>query len=224
MKRAILISTLILSVTLLNAQFSIGPTAGYGHSWYTNDDVNVPTLEYQFHPHMNAGIEMLYSFSGPMAISAAFKYSGEGATYTYQSSGNSIKAKTRASYFRIPLQVVYHFGDAASSVRPRISAGPSFGFLTGGKQTVYVDGNENLTQDSKDFLETFDFGINTSAGVVFKVGQTAWLSTVVNYYHGLSNMYKTTNFDVESRNLGLNVGLHFPLGGSSRTTTTTTTQ
>ena len=213
MKKLLLISGVLLSVSIVNAQFSIGPSAGFGHSWYVNDEVDEPaTLEYQFHPHMNAGIELLYSCPGAIAISAAFKYSGEGATYTYESSGTTIKTKTRASYLRIPLQVVYHFGDAMNTVRPRISAGPSFGFLTGGKAETFVDGTSNLEQKAKDFLESFDFGINTSAGVSFKVGQRSVMSVVANYYHGLSNMYKGTDFDVEGRNLGINLGLHIPVG------------
>jgi outer membrane protein W len=68
---------------------------------------------------------------------------------------------------------------------PKVYAGPSFGFLTGGKTNVNVDGVVSKT-DTKDQIKNFDFGATAGAGLNFKVAPRTWLNTDVAYYQGLT--------------------------------------
>src|SRR5688500_18910708 len=127
MKNLIAVSAFTLVVFIAKAQnLSIGPTAGVGHSW---NNAEVGTADKAFHTYYNIGAKLVYSFVTRWGISGDIKFSSEGQTV--KTSGAKLSA--RANYIRVPLHGIYFFGKFGDRVRPKISVGPSFGFLVGGK-------------------------------------------------------------------------------------------
>jgi outer membrane protein W len=203
MKKLILVSVLMISITLIHAQnLSFGPTIGFGHSWTTTPLVNA---ERAFHPSYNIGGKMVYSFVTNWGISGDIRFSSEGQTVKVTNSDAKIKA--RANYIRIPLQGIYFFGKFGDMIRPKISIGPSFGFLVGGKITNSINESESKIKDS---WNNFDFGINAAAGANIRIARATWLNLDATYYHGLTNVPK---FDVHGkyRQIGINIGVTLPV-------------
>jgi outer membrane protein W len=206
MKKCFLGLAIILFATAASAQnLSFGPTAGFGHSWTSLDK---GSADGRFHPSYNFGGKIVYSFVPHWGVSADVKFSSEG-----QSIGpdNDNKVSARANYIRVPLQGIYFFGDYGQKVRPKISVGPSFGFLVGGQTRTYVNGNKVDEFDTKDVAESFDFGLTGAVGANFRIAEATWLNADIAYYHGLTDVYKS-NVDAKNRNIGINIGVLFPIG------------
>jgi hypothetical protein len=201
MKPIILIVLVVISSFVANAQnLSFGPTAGFGHSW-TNADIG--NADNAFHPNYNIGGKMVYSFVTSWGISGDIKFSSEGQTIK-TSTGNKISA--RANYIRIPLQGIYFFGEYGDRVRPKISIGPSFGFLVGGETDNGLNDEKTKT---KEVWNNFDFGFTAAGGANIRVARATWLNLDLAYYHGITNVAKVG--DAKNRNIGLNVGITFPV-------------
>ena len=201
MKNLIAASAIMLFVFTSNAQnLSFGPTAGFGHSW---NNAEVGTANKGFHAYYNVGGKLVYSFVTRWGISGDIKFSSEGQTV--KTSGTKLSA--RANYIRIPLQGIYFFGKYGDRVRPKISVGPSFGFLVGGKSE---NGINNTQTKTKDYWNTFDFGFTGAAGVNVRVAKATWLNLDLAYYHGITDVAEFSG-RANNRNIGLNIGVTFPL-------------
>ena len=194
MKKYIIVAFLALNFGSLCAQQSIsfGPNAGFGFTWITGNG----THKYQ--PAVNFGASFIYSANSHLGVGADLKYSVEGgkteidnATYT-----------TGLNYVRVPLKAIFFFREDGDRVRPKISFGPSFGLLAGGKQK-----SGQIENRSTDAFKTFDFGFLTTAGMHVRLIANTWLTLDMNYYHGVSDISETTTFKNKNRNLQMNVGL-----------------
>lgn len=205
MKRIMIVIAFISTAAVVNAQnLSLGPTAGFGHSWTSSDNGN---LDGRFHPSYNLGGKLVYSFVSHWGVSADVKFSSEGETVGVDKDNKTV---FRASYIRIPLQGIYFFGDYGDQVRPKISVGPSFGFLVGGESKQFVNGNETNVVKTKDIAESFDFGLTGAIGLNVRVAKATWLNADIAYYHGLTDV--VSNGDAKNRNIGINIGVLFPIG------------
>lgn len=205
MKRIMIVLALASGAVAAHAQnLSLGPTAGFGHSWTSSDNGNV---DGRFHPSYNIGGKLVYSFVSHWGVSADVKFSSEGETL---GPDNDNKSVFRANYIRVPLQGIYFFGEYGNKVRPKISVGPSFGFLVGGEYKTYSNGNVTNTVKTKDIAESFDFGLTGAAGLNVRVAKATWLNADIAYYHGLTDV--VSNGDAKNRNIGVNIGVLFPLG------------
>lgn len=202
MRPIILIAVaLITGITSQAQNLSFGPTAGFGHSWTSAD---IGTADNAFHANYNFGGKMVYSFVTSWGISGDIKFSSEGQTIK-TTTGPKISA--RANYIRIPLQGIYFFGEYGDRVRPKISVGPSFGFLVGGKTD---NGLNNETTKTKEVWNNFDFGFTGAAGANVRIARATWLNLDLAYYHGITNVAKSGG-DAKNRNIGVNVGVTFPV-------------
>ncbi|MCG2618210.1 PorT family protein [Terrimonas sp. NA20] len=205
MKRIMIVLAFASGATAVHAQnLSLGPTAGFGHAWTSSDN---GSQDGKFHSSYNIGGKLVYSFVSHWGISADVKFSSEGETVE---AVNGNKSVYRANYIRVPLQGIYFFGEYGNKVRPKISVGPSLGFLVGGEYKQYVNGNVANTVKTKDISESFDFGLTGAVGLNVRVAKSTWLNADVAYYHGLTDVVNTA--DAKNRNIGLNVGILFPLG------------
>jgi len=183
---------------------SLGPTAGFGHAWTSSDNGGV---DGRFHPSYNFGGKLVYSFVSHWGISADVKFSSEGETLGPDKDNKTVY---RANYIRVPLQGIYFFGDYGNKVRPKISAGPSLGFLVGGESSQYTNGNQTNVVKTKDYLNSFDLGLTGAVGMNIRVAKATWLNADIAYYHGLTDV--VDNASAKNRNIGLNVGILFPIG------------
>jgi len=205
MKKATIFGAFIMMAFGATAQhLSLGPTAGFGHSWLSDD---ATSRDSRFHPSYNIGGKLVYSTLTNWGFSLDAKFSGEGGTIGDNSDD---KTKLNFNYIRVPVQAIYFFGKVGNAIRPKVSLGPSFGFLVGGKIKQYVNGNVVSEVKAKDVVKSFDLGINGAVGLNFRISKATWLNADLSYTHGLTNIAKGA--DIKQRNLGLNVGVLFPIG------------
>lgn len=180
------------------SKFSIGPNAGVGMSWISNDGDAKAKLA------GNVGLSTVYSATEHFGLGLDLKYSFEG-----------VKSKTDNSsldmnYVRIPLKAIYFFNGYGDKLRPKIAIGPSFGFLTSAKAK---DGS-GPSVDVKEIFNSFDLGVTAAAGLNYKLVSNTWLNLDVSYLHGISDIIKnnTSGSDAShNRNIQLNVGVNFGL-------------
>lgn len=215
---------ILLSVSLLCAslsmswaqQTSIGITGGAGLAWISNsaqDLINKPSW--------NLGATLVYSSASHWGFGADVKYSREGMDYNsvvplsnipFISNNTNLETHVSSDFIRIPLRVIYFFNDNDHNVRPNISVGPSFGFLTGGQIKVLRGDNVFSTAPVSDSFKSFDFGVQGSVGLSFKLAESLWLSTDVAYYQGLLKQNKIGDDNMMNSNLVLNLGLRIGIG------------
>lgn len=188
---AILISTGLCFTSMAQSKFSLGPNAGVGHSWISNSD------NAKFKLAANAGVAMVYSATEHFGIGLDAKYSFEGV------KGEGTDNALDLNYFRFPLKAIYFFNSYGDQLRPKIFAGPSFGFLSSAKSND-VDVKENYN--------TSDVGITAGAGFNYRLVKNSWFTADINYLHGISNVVKGGGSDkYRNRNIGINVGVNFGL-------------
>ena len=180
------------------SKFSLGPNAGVGSSWLDNTPNRKAKLA------GNAGLSLVYSAAEHFGIGLDAKYSFEGGKY---SAGNQT-VTADLNYFRLPLKFIYFFGDYGNRVRPKLYAGPSFGFLTGGKTTIELPNNMKEERNSQDIYKSFDFGLTAGAGLNIRLVKNTWFNADLNYLHGISDI---APIEQHNRGIGVNVGVNFGL-------------
>lgn len=200
MKKALFtLATLFITIICFAQNVSFGPFISSSHSWITK----IAMVKYK--PGFSLGGTMVYSFNPAWGMGANLRVSfNEGVNAGFTNS------TINATYLRVPLKIFHFFGHYGDKLRPKIYAGPSFGFLLGGKSTSYQS-----ESDVKDMLEFFDFGITAGAGLNYQVEPGIWLNIDLGYFNGLVDVTKNTgsnNAFNSNRNLALNAGITFPLG------------
>lgn len=174
--------------------FSIGPAVGFGHTGIrktAGTDV--------FKPSWSAGVILNYSTSEHIGLAADVLWSVEGGRVESGGFENDLTLQ----YIRVPLKFVYFFGDFANDLRPKITLGPSLGFLIDASNDMGSTGTSDVTS----FYEKFDIGLNASLGFNWKLGTNIWLNTDLNYYTG----FIAIRGDDYNSNFGLRVGVAFGL-------------
>lgn len=212
MKSKLLCIALIVTVCSVKAQkfaqnVSFGPIVGLGHSWVSGLEGD---KEFKLAP--SAGITMVYSAGAHWGFGFDVKFSREGVKQESPFLSGSSEATLNANYIRIPFKSMYFFGQLGDKVRPKVMAGPTIGFLVGGKQKLEV-GDETIAEvKSKDILKTFDIGVHGGLGLNLRLTRNTWLNTDVTYYHGLRDIHKNDDLDWKNRNIAWNVGVAFGIG------------
>jgi outer membrane protein W len=213
MRGKIILSSVLFIIYIISfaQQTSIGITVGSGTGWMSNTGQHVVHKE-----SCNVGATFMYSTQTHWGLAADIKYSREGYKHTYDGTlayeGKKMDERVSSDFIRIPIRVIYFFNDNSHNVRPNISLGPSFGFLTGGKIRNEDDNTIYTKTPVKNAYNSFDFGVQGTVGLSFKLRETLWLSTDVAYYHGFitQNTYGSNN--MMNRNVVLNLGLRIGVG------------
>ena len=186
--------------TDIQRTFTVGPAVGFGHTGMRN----VGYDDY-FKPSINAGITMNYSKWEHIGISGDVLYSMEGGRFK-TNQGSEIDVDL--NYLRIPVKFAYFFGDVASNFRPKITIGPSFGFLIADDLDI-EEGTSNPNLSSSENYETFDLGGQGSIGFNYHLGDgRVWLNADAYYYHGFLEVDQLNHYN---SNFGLRVGVCFGL-------------
>ena len=212
MKSKLLCIALIVTVCSVRAQkfkqnVSFGPIVGLGHSWVSGLEGD---KEFKLSP--SAGVTMVYSAGAHWGFGFDVKFSREGVKQEQPFLAGSSEATLNAHYIRMPFKAMYFFGQLGDKVRPKIMAGPSLGFLVGGKQKLEANHETIAEVKSKDIVNTFDIGVNSGLGLNMRLTRNTWLNTDVTYYHGLRDIRKNGDFDWKNRNIAWNVGVAFGIG------------
>ena len=209
MKSKLLCIALLVVASTASAQkfaqnVSFGPIVGLGHSWIHGLEGD---KEFKLAP--TAGVTMVYSAGAHWGFGLDIKFSREGVK---QEAFPGTDAVLHANYIRIPFKSMYFFGELGNKIRPKVMAGPSLGFLVGGKQKLEASGGEILAEvKAKDILKTFDIGVHGGLGLNARLTRNTWLNTDVTYYHGLKDI-REGSMDWKNRNIVWNVGVAFGIG------------
>jgi outer membrane protein W len=204
MKQLMLTTTAMFCILLTHAQLNLsaGPNAGFGHTLTSGGGDN------KYQPAGNFGVAFVYSHNNHVGLGIDLKYSIEGGKKEFA----NVDVTTRLNYIRIPVKGIYFFRDYGASFRPKISLGPSFGFLVGGKQEA-----GSVETDAKDLYNSFDIGLLGSVGFHYNLVTNTWLHFDVSYYHGFSDVSDAVEKN-KNRNIGINLGVAFGIahGSSSK--------
>jgi hypothetical protein len=167
--------------------FSIGPQGGFGHTFIT------PYKGARFQPSWDAGVAAIYAPGVHWGVQLDIRYSAEGCKIEdlENKSTNAIFLR----YVRVPLKAVYFFNRYEDDFRPKITLGPSIGFL-----------NEQVNSIG---AKSVDFGANASIGFHYRLVRAIWFTADVNYYQGFTDVYETTTEREMNGNLRLDMGLMF---------------
>jgi len=212
MKKIFSLAAVVLVAGSLNAQnLSFGPTVGFGHSLLSSSEDLSNGYERKFRSAYNAGVKLVYSFVSDWGVSADVKFSGEGGKFQSDAAG-SRETIYRANYIRVPVQAIYFFEQLGDRVRPKVSLGPSVGFVVGGQLKTKEDGEETNKSDIDNYIKGFDFGLNGAIGANIRMMGNKWINADITYYHGLINVSEASGGDLKNRGIGINVGILFPIG------------
>lgn len=180
--------------------FTLGPVAGFGHSWISD----AAGFNQTFKPSWHLGAYLLYAKHQNWAFGGVLTASHEGFTseLALPFVGN-ITTTYNPVYVRAIPRVHYFFGKYTNNVRPKLYAGPSIGF-----KVVEDYTSEPTSPTPPEAFDSFDLGANVGAGVNIKVASSTWLNLDADYYHGFLGV---TPGDNQNRYLRANVGVLFGL-------------
>ncbi|GAB2673816.1 hypothetical protein GCM10027036_29040 [Flavihumibacter cheonanensis] len=208
MKKSIRITLAALTISgsiFAQDNLSLGGTAGFGHTWLSN------STNSRYQPAGNLGLSLTYSTETNWGFGADLKWSIEGG----KTSTANFTSTTRLDYVRVPVKVMYFFGERGNAFRPKLTVGPSVGFLVGGKNeatTIAGDTKTTVETNASDFAKSVDLGVAASAGFNYRLVERTWLNVDLNYYHGLTDVLEAASVDQKNRNIGINVGVSFGIG------------
>ncbi len=213
MKKGLLVAGLVLSTLAVFAQdrqnTSLGINAGFGHAWIKNYGDN------KYMPAGNVGLSFIYSTKSSFGFGVDLKYSIEGSKTEGTTADVMVTNTSKLDYLRLPFKAMYFFGTPGTRVRPKISVGPSFGYLIGGEREIKMIAGGNTTAnsvDAKELYDRFDIGLHAAAGINYRLVKNTWFMADLNYYNGFRNINKLGGPKFNNNNIGLNVGVNWGLG------------
>jgi hypothetical protein len=174
--------------------WSIGPEIGVNIAKHGRD-----LDESNFKTGLLVGGFMTYSIRDTYGFTGKVLFSQKG--YEYNSY------KETLTYVEIPV-IARLFFNRDGVFRPNIFAGPSVGFLTGAKSKT---GNSDDVQvdNYKDVYNGVDFGVTGGLGLNFEIARETRFLIDARYTHGISDISKSTNSNVNNNAIGINAGISF---------------
>ncbi len=190
----------------IGSDISLGPVVSLGGSWIGGDD----NLDNKFKFAPAAGIGLVYSTNEHLGFGAQLLVSHEGFKSEYATMAGTLMRVINPVYMRLPLHLIYFFGDFGDRVRPKIYAGPSIAFK--------VDETNNYDELTKSVIgsaadaevfDSFDAGLSVGAGANVRLSRATWLNLDAGYYYGITTAVE--GYGYKNRHLRLNVGLMWGL-------------
>lgn len=202
--------------------FTFGPRAGVNISNISGTDNS------ESKAGLLAGVFMVYSFQEHFGISVDALYSVEGAQFTDRYTVGNATTKTdndfALHYLRLPVQANVFFGEFGNRLRPKITLGPSIGFLLSAKNNfkrVTTDGNGgSITVEDKDNVKSrfkgTDFGAVVGAGLNYRLAGSIWWNLDLRYYLGATDIDDDDNSsgnsdDIKNNSFSVSLGIGFGL-------------
>jgi hypothetical protein len=201
MKSALMIC-MMLTISNIQAQVKIGPTAGLNLSTMTLKTMGI-SLDPKMLVGFNIGAISEFSLKGNLYLQPAILFSTKGSKFSAIDEEMSITP----SFIDVPVNAVYKFG--SGSTKLFLDAGPYFAFGIGGK----VDyGSESADivfgSDESSDMKAFDYGLNVGGGV-----EINRLTISAHYGLGLANLAPVTTDDTKMKNNVIGLSLSYLLGG-----------
>lgn len=174
--------------------WSFGPEAGVNFA-KQGRDANTTN----FKTGMLLGGFLTYSIRDTYGFTWKVLYSQKG----YQTDN----FKETLKYIEVPV-IVRLFFNRDGAFRPNIFAGPSFGFLTG-VSTKTGSAAEVKMANYDAVFNTFDFGLTGGLGLNYEIAREIRLLLDVRYTHGITDVTKAGNSNVNNQAIGITGGISF---------------
>ncbi|PXW17926.1 MULTISPECIES: porin family protein [Chryseobacterium] len=131
----------------------------------------------------NAGVFANIPLAASFSVQPEVQYSQYGNKSDYTFAGTKYSASTKLDYITVPVMFQYNLIPDLY-----VEAGPEFGFMVSAKNKFKNESNgqSNTTDNYKDNLNTFNFGIGLGAGYYF----TPNLGLTARYVAGLTDIAK----------------------------------
>jgi outer membrane immunogenic protein len=151
----------------------------------------------------NAGVFANIPLAASFSVQPEVQYSQYGNKSNYTIGNTKFSASTKLDYITVPVMFQYNL-----IPNLYVEAGPEFGFMVSAKNKFKNESNgqSNTTDNYKDNLNTFNFGIGLGAGYYF----TPNLGLTARYVAGLTDVAKNrpSGSDATRNNL-FQVGLAY---------------
>ncbi|MDP9959656.1 porin family protein [Chryseobacterium lathyri] len=131
----------------------------------------------------NAGVFANIPVAESFSVQPEVLYSQYGAKADYTLLGTKYSSSTKLDYIAVPVMFQYNL-----IPNLYLEAGPEFGFLVSAKNKIKNEnnGNSSTSDNYKDDLKTFNFGIGLGAGYYF----TPNFGITARYVAGLTDVAK----------------------------------
>ncbi|KFF25756.1 porin family protein [Chryseobacterium vrystaatense] len=150
----------------------------------------------------NAGVFANIPIAESFSVQPEVLYSQYGEKSEFKDLfGNKFSASTKLDYVTVPVMFQYNLIPNLF-----VEAGPEFGFMVSAKNKLKNESNGNSTTSDnyKDQLKTFNFGVGLGAGYYF----TPNLGITARYVAGVTDIFKDNSGDAV-RNNTFQVGLAY---------------
>lgn len=149
----------------------------------------------------NAGVFANIPIAESFSVQPEVLYSQYGEKSEYRLLNTDYSASTKLDYIAVPVMFQYNL-----IPNLYVEAGPEFGFLVSAKNKLKNESNGNSTTSDnyKDRLQTFNFGVGLGAGYYF----TPNLGITARYVAGVTDIFKENSGDAV-RNNTFQVGLAY---------------
>lgn len=241
MKNLLTLFAILLFSFSMSAQTSIGVKAGANFSNVTLSDQYGDLFDANLKPGFQAAAFIdipfggMFGFQGEVAyvrVGSGFESivavsSANNGAYEFFDGGNDpgfYSGQLSLDYVDIPLMIKYNL--RGRSVQGFLMAGPHLRFATGatlsdqrvntveGEQVTYLNRELVIGSGANRTISGSDFGISFGGGVKIELDY-GHILVDARYYLGTSNIRNSANPNLEmsNRNIMVNVGYMFPLGG-----------
>lgn len=219
LKNLLTAALLIATSTAFSQTLSIGPRIGGTLTKFGG----LNNASYK--PGLTAGAFLVYSKREHSGLGIEILYSGEGSmhenTTINGSTTNKYEYNTRLHYIKVPFHATYFFNNAGDNLRPKISLGPSVGFLMGTKQNITLtsitNGTSTVTKSENRLLDNYnrlDVGLALRTGFNYKIKSKLWLNVDLRYNYGFLNILKNAAYGsdkINNQGASLSIGLGYGL-------------
>ncbi|MFM9944774.1 MAG: porin family protein [Bacteroidia bacterium] len=219
LKNLLAATLLIATTTAFSQTLSIGPRIGGTLTKFGGLD------NASYKTGLTAGAFLVYSKREHTGLGIEILYSGEGSkhenTTMNGTTTNKYEYNTRLHYIKVPFHATYFFNNAGDNLRPKISLGPSVGFLMGTKQNITLhsttSGTTTTTESENKVLDNYnrlDVGLAIRTGFNYKIKSKLWLNVDLRYNYGILNILKNAAYGSNKMNnqgASLSLGLAYGL-------------
>ncbi|MBC5772924.1 PorT family protein [Pontibacter sp. KCTC 32443] len=181
-------------------QVVTGDDSQYADDW--NDEVKAAT-------GAQVGLATNFMLGEVFSIQPEFLYTQKG--YRFEDADETVTGKY--DYIDVPVLAKLSFG--SPQLKGFVTAGPTFSYWMGGKDTFESDGmdfSEDIDFDNEDdgIENQFEAGASIGLGLAYLIG-TGTFNVDVRYGAGLSSVYDTDD-DAKLKNNGVSVSVAYLFG------------
>ena len=198
----VVLALMISQAAFAQENLSIGPIAGVSIANFRGDISNQA-----WKPGPTLGGFINYS------ANSGFGVSGQ-VLYTQLGSGNKLGDDViRLNYIQVPVLLTYFLGKYGQKVRPKLFIGPHINFLLNARNKNGDDINQIDGKSGPSYAyKPIDAGLTAGIGLNVRLADKIWLNTDVRYGLGLVPLGPDGTAKFYNQNIGVNVGVSFPLG------------